>query len=145
MTPIEVAFLVFDVVFIIIAIFLIKFLKNASCTLQQTTRTVEAIHQQLDDLGHEPKELVHRVNEISADIQNKMKCVDPLFRALSNVGEGIECRSLAYRDAAFCRCCGAKLPSKDSSPGNSQESSVIQCINLAIAAATLWQDLKKRR
>lgn len=141
MTPIEIAFLVFDIIFVVIAIFLIKFLKNASCTLQKATLTAEAVQKQLDDLGDKPKEFLCRANEITADLQNKMKCADPLFRALSNVGERLECKSLAYKEQVFCRCCQAKLQCKDTV----QASTTAQYIHLAMAALELWQDLKKRR
>lgn len=141
MTPLEISFLVIALAFVVLVIFLGKFLHTTCKTLQKVTQTLEAVQRQVDDLGHEPRNIFQRTNEIACDVQAKMKCIDPLFRALSNVGEGLEFKTSMYRDVSICRCCKAKLDASNAF----EENNVTRCIRLALLGIRILQDLKTRR
>ncbi len=132
MTPVELAILLSALAFVVLVIFLAR-------ALHKTSKTLERIQKQLDDLGNEPKEFLQHTNQIASDIQSKMKCLDPLFYALSNVGEGLEYKTSAFRDISLCRCCRAKLDSANTE----QESTVMKYAHLALMGASLWNDLQK--
>src|SRR5437016_5648192 len=95
MTPVEIAILVSVLAFVVLVIFLGKFLYT-------TCKTLEKVQKQLDDLGNQPKDIL-------LDVQTKMKCLDPLFNALSNVGVGLEYKTSSFRNSCLCRACMAKL------------------------------------
>ena len=141
MTPLENLILVIGLAFVVLVIFLAKFLYTSCKTLQKVTQTLEAVQKQVDDLGHEPRDILHHTNEIALDIQTKMKCINPLFRALSNIGEGLEHKTAMHRGICVCRCCKAELDASDVV----EENTVTQCIHLALLGARILQDLKTRR
>lgn len=134
MTPVEIAVLVCALAFVVLVVFLINFL----CTL---CKTLTALRKQVEDLGHEPRDILHHTHEVVADVQGKMKCLDPLFHAISNVGEGLEFKTSAFKEVSICRCCKAKLDAANAG----EENTAMRFMRLALVATRIWQDLQSRK
>ena len=118
MSTLEIIVLVAVVAFFILAIFGAMFLYSTCKAMQKVTQTLESIKKQIDDLDHEPRELLHHANEITSNVHGKMKCLDPIFHSVKRVGEGLEERD---------------------------QDTLVESVDLAIKAIRLWQDIKKRR
>jgi uncharacterized protein YoxC len=122
MTPIEIACLVSALAFVVLVIFLARFLHTTCKTLQKAAKT-------LDDL-----------DAVTRDVEGKMKCLDPLFRAASNVGEGLEFKTSAFKNVCFCKACRARLDASNAC----EESASAKWVHLALMGANIWQDFKTR-
>src|SRR5258708_17718660 len=85
---VEIIVLIVGIAFVVLLAYFIRLL----CTANRTLNTINHI---LDtaDFGHELHHLLGHANDISADIQTKMKSVDPFFRLLSCTGEELELRT----------------------------------------------------
>ena len=139
MNPVDIAYLVAAIVFLLFVIFLAKFLYTASKTLQKTTDTLQEIQRQINDLNHWPRDLISHANEISCDIKKKLNHLDPLFRVVSNLGEKLEITTHIDKKIVICRVCKEKLYNYE----EPEESTVMQSVQLALKAVRLWQNLKQ--
>lgn len=123
---IAVAFAVFVIFFVVVLIKLVKLLIS--------------LQKQIDSLGSETKELVHSVNQISEDILYKMQSTNPLFQALSNLGEGLEYKSLSYKEKI-------SWLNRKKEPGFATGNKEIFCnvLDLALAGVKIWRSLKDQK
>ena len=142
MTPTEIATIVAVAAFVVLVIFLVKVLINLSATIKKLTETLDYVQLHIVDMGHEPKELINNANQISADINYKLKCLDPLFRVVANVGEGIEHKTLSKREALGCQYCN---PAPKASSFAENNDTTMQGIDLVVRAIYLWQNYKRRK
>jgi uncharacterized protein YoxC len=141
MTTVEIIFAIIALGFILLVIFGVRFLCVGCKTLNKVNETVDSVKRQLDDLGHEPRDLMHHTNEISAEILTKMKHLDPFFRAAANIGEELECKTYFYKENAFCKFISSKFRPTD----ECKENTVVECIEWALVGINLWKKLKQRR
>ncbi len=141
MGPTEISIIVGTLAFVVLVIFIAKFLHATCKTMHKITETLEGIQHQIDDLGDQPQEFFHHSNELLADINYKLSCLDPLFRSVENVGEKLECKTGTGKNGSLCRCYRQKIDLEDAPADNK----TIQAIELAVKALGLWQDYTKRR
>jgi uncharacterized protein YoxC len=134
MTPVDIAIIISAVAFVVLVVFLARLLHN-------TCKTLHKVQMQLDDLGHEPRDVLLNTNQLASDIQAKMKCLDPLFYALANVGVGLESKTSSLCDTSVCSCCRAKRTSER----DTEETAAMRYARLALVGASIWQDLQKRK
>lgn len=128
MTPFEIILLIFALAFVLLVIFLAKLLNTASNTLS-------SVQKQIEDLGHEPRNLVRHANEIAVNLNHKLKNLDPLFHTVANIGEALECKTTRSPQPEH----GEKVQ------WNSEESKWSDVADLVIAGANLWQKIKRSR
>lgn len=91
MTNIEVILLIIAIAFVVLVVFLTK-------AIFSLTKTLELIQTKINSLGDEPEKLMKNVNEISTDVNQKMKCLNPLFYSISNVGSCLESKTAECKE-----------------------------------------------
>lgn len=141
MTTVEILLVAVMISFIVLIIFTIKFICSGCKTLKKINQTTDSIQKQLDHLDHEPKNLLHHTNEILVDIHHKMKHLDPLFRALSNIGEEVECKTAIAKEKSFF----SFFKTKSSAWNELEENKVVECLEWALVGINLWKKFKKGR
>ena len=141
MTPTEIALIVAAVAFVIVAVFLAIFLYTTCQTMKKVTETLERVQEQLDALGNEPRDLIRNANEISEDINRKLKSFDPIFHTVARLGERIDGASDKSNITCMCNGCREKVRLQEEAEANP----TMQGIELAARALDFWQNLKKRK
>lgn len=141
MSVVEIIFLIIAISFVVLVIFFIKLFCSASKTLDKATQTIESLQRQLDDLGHEPRNLIRHANEISANTVEKMKQLNPFFRAIANIGEEIEYKTAQSKETLLCR----HLRSKSYGASEARESQLAELIEWGLLGVSIWQKFKERR
>lgn len=111
------------------------------------SKTLLAVQRQIEELKGQPRELMEHTKEIVSDIEFKLKCLDPWFRAVSNIGESVEFKTLDIRDQRFWKVFKSKLAEEDLGAENSKnvESSLSDCVDIAQAGLHLWKKFKGGR
>lgn len=84
---IEISVLIIAIAFAVLVLFLIKTLKAATHSLEKTTQTLQEVQKTIDELGYEVKQTVRHANNITVDLQAKMKQIDPVLDSVHNLGE----------------------------------------------------------
>jgi len=78
------------VAFFILVIYLIKTLKTVQGTLQSLTKTIEGMEKQIQDIGTETAQLLHKTNAVADDVQKKVESLNVLFEAVKQVGSTVQ-------------------------------------------------------
>lgn len=140
MTPIEIILVVIALTFIVLVVFAVKVSNALICSLKNINVTLASLHKQINDLDDRPRNLLEQANTFSTNLNQKMKCLDPLFNSISNIGEGIECATTKYKEAALLKFLDERMNEKKE---ESKSESISDGIDLALRALNLWQKLKK--
>ncbi|GAB6992417.1 DUF948 domain-containing protein [Paenibacillus pini] len=88
------------VAFAVLVFYLIKTLLAAKDSLEKTTQTLQEVQQTIDELGYEVKQIVRHANDITVDLQSKMKQIDPVMNSVKNLGEVLSEATLAAKQAS---------------------------------------------
>lgn len=75
-------------------------LKKGMGTLEETNKTLEEVRNAVHGLTDESKRLIHKANQITVDVQGKMRNVDPLLESAQDVGEMIHDVTHTIKQAA---------------------------------------------
>ncbi|MFU1793416.1 DUF948 domain-containing protein [Paenibacillus azoreducens] len=86
--------------FVVLVIYLVKTLVAAKDSLEQAAKTLQEIQQTVDELGYEVKQVVRQASEVTADVQHKMKLIDPVMDSVNHVGEALSEITLAAKQAS---------------------------------------------
>lgn len=78
------------IVFFILAIYLIKTLKTVQGTLQSLTKTIEEMEKQIQEIGTETAQLLHKTNAVADDVQKKIESLNVMFDAVKQVGSTVQ-------------------------------------------------------
>jgi uncharacterized protein YoxC len=142
MTNIDIIFLVIALAFVVLVGFLARLTYVATKTLKKVNITINLVQKQLANLGHEPRELIHNINDLSHDLNVKLKCLNPFFRSLSNLGEGLEKKTSSFKNKTFWK----KQPSDGvNSEQNPEASKLADLVNWTLLGIKIWQQFKERR
>ncbi|ANY74364.1 hypothetical protein BBD41_18275 [Paenibacillus ihbetae] len=87
LTQISVA--VIAVAFAVLVVYLIKTLKAATQSLEKVTQTLQEVQKTIDELSYEVKQTIRNTNDITVDVQHKMKQIDPVMDTVRNLGEAL--------------------------------------------------------
>lgn len=87
LTQISVA--IIAIAFAILVFFLIKTLKAATSSLDKVTQTLQEVQTTIDELSYEVKQTIRNTNDITVDVQHKMKQIDPVMDTVKNLGEAL--------------------------------------------------------
>lgn len=121
MTTAEILLLIGLIVFVILVGFLIALIVKLIQTLNNIDRVVS------------------NAETLTKDVSLKMECIHPIFRTLSNVSQGLEYKSSAYKNEALIK------EYMREHVGKKEEGNLYQdLIDLAIASAKLWKGFKKK-
>lgn len=83
----EISVAVAAATFVVLVVYLVKTLKAAEQSLQSTTETLREVQKTIDELGSEVKQAVKQANDLTGDLQYKMKQLDPVLESVKNAGE----------------------------------------------------------
>lgn len=78
------------IAFFILVIYLIKTLKMVQGTLQSLTKTIEGMEKQIQEIGSETAQLLHKTNAVADDVQKKVESLNVLFDAVKQVGSTVQ-------------------------------------------------------
>ncbi|NMO97277.1 DUF948 domain-containing protein [Paenibacillus lemnae] len=98
LTQISVA--VIAVAFAVLVFFLIKTLKSATVSLDKVTQTLQDVQKTIDELSYEVKQTIRNTNDITADVQHKMKQIDPVMVTVKNLGEALSEVTYAVKEVS---------------------------------------------
>lgn len=88
------------VAFAVLVVYLIKTLLAAKDSLEKTTQTLQEVQQTIDELSYEVKQMVRHANDITVDVEHKMKQIDPVMKSVKNLGEVLSEVTLAAKQAS---------------------------------------------
>ncbi|KXG08861.1 hypothetical protein AT864_02969 [Anoxybacillus sp. P3H1B] len=116
------------IAFFILVVYLVKTLKRVQDTLQSLTKTIEGMEKQVNEIGTETSQLLHKTNAVADDVQKKMESLNRLFDTVKQVGATIQ----TFNDSL------AKQLS-------SNEQKVIQAVQWGNAFLEIWGKWKRRK
>lgn len=87
LTMIEISVVIIAVAFAVLVVFLINTLRAATKSLEKTSQTLQEVQKTIEELGYEVKQTVRHANDITVDLQAKMKQIDPVIESVHNLGE----------------------------------------------------------
>ncbi|MDE8564710.1 DUF948 domain-containing protein [Anoxybacillus rupiensis] len=116
------------IAFFILVVYLVKTLKRVQETLQSLTKTIEGMEKQVNEIGTETSQLLHKTNAAADDVQKKMESLNRLFDTVKQVGATIQ----TFNDSL------AKQLS-------SNEQKVIQAVQWGNAFLEIWGKWKRRK
>ena len=122
---------VIDISVLIMAISSLVLTGVVSWFLYQALKTFQTVAKTVEDIQKDVSSISQNATEISQDVHYKLRCLNPLFSAMSEVGQGLHSKAAAFRDRATTEDSSGSLASR--------------CIGFAITAANIWKTLTKRR
>ncbi|SFE71939.1 DUF948 domain-containing protein [Alteribacillus iranensis] len=87
MDLVGISVLIIAIAFVVLVIFLIRALNNLSNVLNGVNETVEKLPDQLDEVMKETGTVIHNSNDTLADVNEKLRALNPLFYILGDAGE----------------------------------------------------------
>lgn len=133
----EISVAVIALAFVILVVFVIIVLNG----LRETLTTV---HSELKILSKETESAVRNANVLAEDVQGKMKCLDPIFQSISNVGEIAEGKTCAWKNASYQKQHQFREALDENLNEQGPNEKIVDVIQWALEGVNLWQKLKKR-
>lgn len=96
----EISVAIIAVAFAILVVFLIKTLKAATNSLDKVTQTLQEVQTTMDELSYEVKQTIRNTNDITVDVQHKMKQIDPVMDTVKNLGEALSEVTYALKEVS---------------------------------------------
>lgn len=96
----QISVAVVAVAFVVLVVYLIKTLRAAEQSLHTTTTTLQEVQKTIDQLGFEVKQIVKQANDLTGDLQHKMKQIDPVLESVKNAGEVLNEVTLATKQVS---------------------------------------------
>ncbi|EHS55726.1 DUF948 domain-containing protein [Paenibacillus sp. Aloe-11] len=96
----QISIFIIAIAFAVLVIFLIKTLKAVQGSLDKVTQTLQDVQKTVDELSYEVKQTVRHANDITADVDHKLKQVEPVMESVKNLGEVLSEVTLAAKQAS---------------------------------------------
>ncbi|MFI2858013.1 DUF948 domain-containing protein [Paenibacillus sp. JSM ZJ436] len=96
----QISIAVIAVAFAVLVFFLIKTLKAATVSLDKVTQTLQEVQKTIDELSYEVKQTIRNTNDITVDVQHKMKQIDPVMNTVKNLGEALSEVTYAVKEVS---------------------------------------------
>lgn len=122
LTQISVA--IIAVAFAVLVFFLIKTLKAATSSLDKVTQTLQEVQKTIDELSYEVKQTIRNTNDITVDVQHKMKQIDPVMDTVKNLGEALSEVTFAVKQVSSGVVSKFKQPKVDTRKNELQQPAV---------------------
>jgi len=119
----EILLLILTIIFVILAGFIINLVIAATKTLKEVNQAILPL------------------KAISMDLTQKMNYLNPLFRAVSNLGEGLEVKTAALKEQHNWNCVSEKIIAEK----EKSDDTVADLIEWAVLGVSIWQKFKRRR
>ncbi|MCB1112806.1 MAG: DUF948 domain-containing protein [Chlamydiales bacterium] len=107
--------------------------------LNAMAKSLNSLDTQINNLENEPKKLLYQASELSENINHKMRCLDPLFHSVSNIGERFEERTGRHKEERELKFLFERLSEK-------QDTKMDQALDIAtiiVNALDLFHKCKK--
>ncbi|MFY4776659.1 DUF948 domain-containing protein [Metabacillus sp. RGM 3146] len=89
-----------SVAFICLVVYLILTLRKGMVTLSETKETMAEVKTAVHGLSEEAEQFIHTANQVTVDVKDKMRSVDPLLESVHDVGEVIHQVTNSVKKAA---------------------------------------------
>jgi uncharacterized protein YoxC len=116
------------IAFFILVIYLVKTLKTVQGMLQSLTKTIEGIEKQMNEIGTETTQLLHKTNAVADDVQKKVESLNAVFDAVKQVGATVQ----TFNDSLT-----KKL--------TANEQKVAQVVQWGNALLEIWEKWKEKK
>lgn len=126
---------VIAVAFSALVYFLAQTLRAAQKTMDDVATTLENVQEQMKGLNEETTELLHRTNQLAADVQKKSESLNSVFDAVQGFGESLGTVNDSVR----------KITSSVERSGEEHSGKISQALQWGKAAIDLihrWQSKK---
>jgi uncharacterized protein YoxC len=143
MTVFDICLIIISLSFFVLVIYLILLIVSLRKTLSKVNRSMVLLQKRVEELGHQPRDLIHTINAISADVYGKLRSLDPLFRSLHNVGEGVENKTKSFKEKTFWVPGREKL--RDEFQDEDDHGTASDLLDWALLGVNIWQKFKKKR
>lgn len=138
MTAADISLVIIALAVIVLVIFLAKFLFAATKTLRRLNSTLGAVNKQIELIGREPRNLMHNVNAIAGDMRDLLNCLNPFFRSISNVGEGLEYKTSNFKEKVL-----EKNSKEKDFDDEEDEATIGDAVKLGLKGLSLWKKYSK--
>lgn len=136
----EIIFLIIALAFVALVVFLIMFLVKANKTLCKVDVMLTSVQKHLAEGEGGQGNLLQNVNALSANVVRKMKCLDPLFNVVANVGEGLEFKTSNFKEKMYWKSFQDKYERVD----ERESSGVSDVVDCAMLGLNLWKKYKEK-
>lgn len=131
----EIIFLVIAIAFVALVGFLIFLIVKANQTLVKVNGILESVQK---NLTQDPKNLIQNANELSTNIVFKMKCLDPLFNALANIGQGLEFKTNNFKENMLLKSLKERIEDNH----EKDKTGISDAVDCAVLGLNLWKKYK---
>lgn len=83
---ISISVAIIAIAFAVLVVFLVKLLLAAKDSLDNVSATLKDVQKTVEELTYEVKQTVRNVNDITANVEHKLKQVDPVVDSVNNLG-----------------------------------------------------------
>lgn len=147
---IEISVAIIALAFAALVIYIIAVTKALKITLGQVNQTLTDVRKHLDEIGVEAKKTTENVDHLSLDLNNKMEALNPVFNAISNIGDYLEQKTKTLKfEAKITALKNAEaldLEEEDLIDSKTEViNKVANILELVGQSFRLWQDVHKRR
>ncbi|MCD7036020.1 DUF948 domain-containing protein [Metabacillus sp. GX 13764] len=73
--------------FLLLTVYLIQTLRKGMVTLNETKKTLAEVRHAVGGISIEAEQFIQTANQVTEDVKDKMKTVDPLLESVQDVGE----------------------------------------------------------
>ncbi|MFD1884142.1 DUF948 domain-containing protein [Paenibacillus wenxiniae] len=83
---ISISVAIIAIAFAVLVVFLVKVLLAAKDSLDNVSTTLKDVQKTMEELTYEVKQTIRTVNDITANVDHKLKQVDPVVDSVNNLG-----------------------------------------------------------
>ncbi|MFC4779555.1 DUF948 domain-containing protein [Paenibacillus sp. GCM10023252] len=83
----EISVAIIALAFVVLVYYLIQTLKSLKHSLDEVRSTMVEVKNEIADISVEVKGVVLKTNQMTSDVQTKLKSLDPLFGSVSDIGQ----------------------------------------------------------
>lgn len=128
----EIILLIFVIAFSVLVVFLSILACYACITLKKLTQTMDTLEGRVDDLLEQTK-------KITVDANDKMRCLNPLFHSIDDLGEILSYKTNQYK-TRFMEENVTKTAPVSGTNGNTMN----QALEWALLGLHLWKKMQNK-
>lgn len=133
---IEISMIVITIAFVVLVIYLIRTLQAFKHSILHAEQTLDQVQRQLDELGKEALQWLQNCNQLTADVQSKLKSIHSVFQSAERICEATEKVALTAKQISVAIAANAN----DTLRAQQKKlNEVIGWTNLFVNAWQRWQ------
>jgi uncharacterized protein YoxC len=148
---IEISVAIIALAFVALVIYIIAMTKALKITLREVNQTLSDARKHIDEIVMEAKKTTENADHLGMDINNKMESLNPIFNAISNIGDYLEQKTKTLKlEAKICALKNEEAMALDDDEEEADSKAkvvnkVANILELVGQSFRLWQDVHKRR